>query len=225
VPRIDIPFTIDVPCRFRPAAPGAPLVLALHGQGESEGVMEERVGDRAADVAWAFPRAPYPEERRRRETIRIGYSWYQYTGDPDAFHESLRITGTWLLGVLDRMLEETKADPARVHLLGFSQGGYLAGSMAFTWPERFAGCAILGARYKTELLDGSRSSLHALRPLRFFGGHGTRDRAVKPAPSLEREEGMRAAGLDVTHREYATGHRVLPEMIDDVIGWLRGKCQ
>ncbi len=220
MPRIDIPFVTEVPCRFRSAAPGAPLVLALHGQGENEALMTERVGDRGSDLAWAFPRAPYPEERRRREEIRIGHSWYQYTGDPDAFHESLLLTGVWLLGVLDRMLAETKADPSCVHLLGFSQGGYLAGSMAFTWPERFAGCAILGARYKTELLEGGMDALHGTR---FFGGHGARDRAVKPAPSLEREAEMRAAGLDVTHRDYATGHRVLPEMIDDVIGWIRAE--
>ena len=74
---------------------------------------------------------------------------------------------------------------------------------------------------KTELLDGA---FGPLQPLRFFSGHGTRDRAVNPEPARERVEEMKAAGLDVTHREYACGHRVRPEMIDDVIDWIRSAC-
>jgi phospholipase/carboxylesterase len=212
-----VPVTPEVPCLVRPAEAGAPLVLALHGQGESEAVMAGRFVDEGPDVSWAFPRAPYPEERRRPDGIRVGHSWYQYTGDPDAFRESLRVTGAWVLGLLDRVLEETGADPDRVTLVGFSQGGYLAGSMAFTRPERFAAAALLGARYKTELLDGR---FERVRGLRYFSAHGARDRAVPPEPSRERVDEMRAAGLDVEHREYACGHRVIPEMVADLVAWI-----
>jgi phospholipase/carboxylesterase len=214
------PFRIDVPCLLRPAAKGAPLVVVLHGKGEDIPESVERVGARGSDLSWAFPRAPYPEEIGRRGEIEVGWSWYQYTGDPDEFRESLRVTGDWLLAVIDGALEETKADPSRVFLLGFSQGGYLAGSLALTRPDRFAGAALLGSRFKTELLDGD---LGGLGHLRLFAGHGSRDRAVKPEPAARRARELAEAGVAIEHREYRCGHRVLPEMMDDALEWLLGE--
>jgi phospholipase/carboxylesterase len=216
---IEFPFEVAVPCPVRPSETGAPLVVCFHGKGESPAEMIERVGDRRPEVAFAFPRAPFPEEIGRRGEMEIGWSWYQYTGDPDAFAESLRETGGWVLRLLDRVLEETGANAERVFLMGFSQGGYLAGSMVLTRPERFAGAALLGSRYKTELLDGD---LSGLAHLRLFAGHGSRDRAVKPEPAARCIAELRDAGVAVEHREYRAGHRVLPAMVDDALAFLLG---
>jgi phospholipase/carboxylesterase len=215
--RLEHPFTLSVPCLLRPARAGAPLVVALHGRWERETTMEKRIRRIRPDLAFAFPRAPYPDELKREGRIRVGYSWYQYTGDPAAFRESLRVTGDWLLGLIDRVVEETRADPARVCLMGFSQGGYLAGSLAMTRPERFAGVAVLGARYKTELLDGDAPELTRLR---LFAGHGSRDRSVAPGPAAAHVEELRRRGVSVDHREYDCGHRVVPEMVEDALAYL-----
>jgi phospholipase/carboxylesterase len=217
---LSLPFTIGVPCAYRAPRPGLPLVLAFHGKCEDETAMPRRVGEMGEDFAWAFPRAPYPEEYEFRGHARIGYSWYQYTGDAEAFAQSLRVTGGWVLRLLERILDETKADPERIYLMGFSQGGYLAGSMALTMPERFAGAALFGSRYKTELIeDGAGSRRH----LRLFSAHGKSDRFVKPEPAARCAAELKEAGLAVQHREYRCGHRVLPDMIDDALAHLIGR--
>jgi predicted esterase len=218
---LTLPFTIGVPCAYRAPEAGLPLVLAFHGKCEDETAMPRRVGEQGADLAWAFPRGPYPEEYRFRGHRRVGYSWYQYTGDAEAFARSLRVTGGWVLRLLDRVLEETRADAERVYLMGFSQGGYLAGSMALTMPERFAGAALFGSRYKTELLDGDLGA-EPLRRLRLFSAHGGRDRFVEPGPAARCAGELREAGLAVEHREYRCGHRVLPEMVEDALAHLTG---
>lgn len=214
---------MDLFATTRAAAPGAPLVIAFHGQWEDETAWPARLGDgfagtgRGHELTWVFPRGPYRDEAERRGRRLSGYSWYEYTGDRAAFAESLRETGGWVLELLDRALRETEVEREEVYLLGFSQGGYLAGSMALLWPERFAGAAILGSRFKTELLDGDFSRV---RDLRLFSGHGVRDRSVKPEPAAHCVQELIDGGVAVEHREYACGHRVLPEMIDDALAHL-----
>ena len=205
---------MEIEALTRPAAPGAPLVLALHGQWEDEHAWPERLRDRGGGLTWVFPRGPYHAEAERRGRRLSGRSWYEYTGDPAAFAASLRETGVWLLALLDRTLAATRADPTRVFVLGFSQGGYQGGSTALLWPERFAGAAILGSRFKTELLEGDFAGV---RPLRLFSGHGVRDRSVRPEPAAEHAKALIDAGVDLVHKEYACGHRVLPAMIDDAL--------
>lgn len=211
---------MDILATTRPAAPGAPLVLAFHGQWEDEHAWPERLGDKGRGLTWVFPRGPYHAEAERRGVHLSGQSWYEYTGDPAAFAGSLRETGGWVLALIDRVLAETRADPDKLYLLGFSQGGYQAGSMALLWPERFAGAAILGSRFKTELLGGDFTRV---RSLRLFSGHGIRDRSVKPEPAAHHAQLLVDAGAALEHREYACGHRVLPEMIDDALAHLLGR--
>jgi len=210
---------MDLVATTRAAAPGAPLVVALHGQWEDEAAWPRRLGDKGAKLTWVFPRGPYHAEAERRGVRLSGQSWYEYTGDRGAFAESLRETGGWVLACIDRVLAQTRADPDRVYLLGFSQGGYQAGSMALLWPERFAGAAILGSRFKTELLGGDFTHV---RKLRLFSGHGIRDRSVKPEPAAHHAQALVDAGVDLAHKEYVCGHRVLPEMIDDALAHLLG---
>jgi len=207
-------FAIDVPVRLH-ARPGAPLVVLLHGRGQDEDRVDRKIAGLDHSVAWCLPRAPYPMDVDGRDGRRVGYSWYQYTGDAEAFRRSLRVTGDWLNGVIDRAVASTGADASRVAIMGFSQGGYLAGSMALTWPERFVGAGVFGARLKTELLEGAAPD--ALRSVRLFAAHGTKDESVLPGPARAAVEWLRAAGVAVEHREYPVGHRLLPTMIADAL--------
>jgi len=201
----------------RDVGPGRPLVVAFHGQWEDETAWPGRLGERGRDLGWLFPRGPFRDAAERGGRRLEGWSWYQYTGDAGAFAASLAETGSWVLALLDRTLARTGADASRVFLLGFSQGGYLAGALALTHPERFAGAALLGARFKTELREGD---LGRLRHLRLFAGHGSRDRSVRPEPAVRSVRALRDAGLEVEHREYPCGHRVVPEMVDDALAYL-----
>jgi len=199
---------------IRDRGPGRPLVLAFHGRWEDEKAMLERVGASGPDLTWAFLRAPNKETQTFRGGPAVGYSWYDYNGVAEAFRRGLREIGQVVLEKLDEILLETGADPTRVYLLGFSQGGYLAGALAFTWPERFAGAALLGSRFKTELLE---EGFEKIQHLRLFSGHGERDRLVKPEPAARCVEELADAGIAIEHREYACGHRVVPAMIEDAL--------
>ncbi len=111
-------------------------------------------------------------------------------------------------------------DPARVVLVGFSQGGAMGLSLAITDPERVAAVAVL-AGY---LPDWARMQITpaslAGRPV--FIGHGTQDTTVPLARAAAMREALEAAGADVTYHEYPTGHKVNRQGMKDLKQWLAG---
>ncbi len=111
-------------------------------------------------------------------------------------------------------------DPARVVLVGFSQGGATGLSLAITDPERVAAVAVL-AGY---LPDWARMQITpaslAGRPI--FIGHGTQDTTVPLAKATVMREALEAAGADVTYHEYPTGHKVNRQGMKDLKQWLAG---
>jgi phospholipase/carboxylesterase len=117
----------DLPmvARWGTENPSAPLVVALHGNGTSEhSLIEISPWLPHGPVAYVAVRAPIEHG--------TGYSWYL---DQDGLPAACR----WLLDWLD-----TEGDPDRpVLLLGFREGGTLAGALVLDAPERFAGAALV----------------------------------------------------------------------------------
>jgi phospholipase/carboxylesterase len=119
-----------------------------------------------------------------------------------------------------RLPEVYPVDPARVVMVGFSQGGAVGLSLAITDPERVAAVAVL-AGY---LPDWARTQITpaslAGRPV--FIGHGTQDTTVPLARVAIMREALEAAGADVTYHEYPTGHKVNRQGMKDLKQWLAG---
>lgn len=223
-------FANDVPCHLHvPADPDGSLVVALHGMGQSAAHFAKDalplVPPRASLL---LPQGPYPFEIRRDAAPgdapappRQGNAWYVWTGDSDAFVRSLERTTAWLLGVVAAEVAAASLDPCRVALVGFSQGGYLAGFAAVRHADRFRALVVAAGRLKDEILADA-APLAARAGLRVLDVHGERDASVRPEPCRASAERLAALGLAVGFRTYDAGHAVLrdPRCRDDVQSFL-----
>jgi phospholipase/carboxylesterase len=221
-----VPFTRDVTVRYlAPAAHGdGSLLLALHGQGMSGERFAQWVAPLLPEqTAALLPDGPLPFEIRGSRGIRQGNGWYLYLGDGAAFVAEMERTGAWLLDLLADEVARRGIDPARVSLLGFSQGGYLAGHLGVTHAGRFRRLVVAGARMKDEVLADAAPRA-AAAGLEVLAVHGAEDPNVAPDASRRSADALTAAGLPVRFATFPGGHDVLrePACIETVRRFLGG---
>jgi phospholipase/carboxylesterase len=197
-------------CRPVDGANGA-LLVALHGQGMSGRRFAREILPLTPDgVTVLLPDAPMPFEVRRPHGIRQGNAWYVYTGDEAAFVDEMARTGAWVLELIDRTVAEHGLDAGRVDLLGFSQGGYLAGYVGIAHAERFRRLVVAGGRMKHEVLeDAARDAAARGVAPALLCVHGENDPSVRPAAVRESFEVLGSWGVPGTFRTYPAEHDVL----------------
>ncbi|MCE9637448.1 MAG: dienelactone hydrolase family protein [Planctomycetes bacterium] len=221
-------FSHDVPCEVRrPADADGSVVVALHGMGQSAAHFERDAAPLVPPGATLIlPQGPYPFEMRskdttRREPPRQGNAWYVWTGDSGAFVRSLADVASWLLAVIDSEIASEGLDGRRAALVGFSQGGYLAGFVGVRNAARFRALVVASGRMKDEILADAAPAA-AAAGLRVLDVHGEKDEAVRPEPCRASAERLAALGLPLEFRTYDAGHAVLRDARcrDDVKAFL-----
>ena len=182
-----------VPAGYRPDAP-APLAVKLHGAG-SDAKAALRPFLSRADVRGLLLLA----------TDARGRTWDVIEGGfgPD-------------VAVLDLALEAVFADyavdPARISLEGFSDGASYALSLGLVNGGVFRRVVAFSPGFMvTDRTDGRPS---------VFVSHGIHDR-VLPVDRCSRRlvPRLRAAGYDVTYREFDGGHAVPPDVAAEAEAW------
>ena len=215
------PFEIEV--RFelqRPPQAGEARSLAvlLHGMGQNAAVITSKLGAALGERRHLLvPNGPLPFETTSSEGRAIGHAWYLYTGDQQAFLESAGKTAHWLEGEIDRVVEREGLAPGRVHLVGYSQGGYLAGIMALHSPERYASLSSLCSRLKDEVLPAD-ADLSDLPPI--LSVHGEKDRFIPISRAQASAESLANRGAEVTFRAFPSGHGLTPAQAEAVASFL-----
>lgn len=223
---LEVPCTHAVRWLLRPAAaPPAsgrpPLLVCLHGQGQS-GARQARWMAEAVPphFAAAFPDGPWPfEVRRPGRPVRVGHAWYQFDGDRAALAARLAFVDGWLWRGIDAAARELGADGQRVFLAGFSQGAYFGHVSAIRHRERVRGWIGQAGGFRSEYLGG---------PLPDLGGravllqHGTADETLPPQDA-ERVAGLlRGAGATVEIALHEAGHVITGAMARQARAWLEG---
>ncbi len=158
-----------------------PAIAFLHGSGEcgTDSMAPTRVGIGPALAAhperWPFV-VLFPQKPRDDE------EWEE--------REAL------VLRVLDDARAHAAVDPARVALVGISQGGHGVWMIGARHPERFA-CLVAGCGYGRE-----RTVAPRIASLPVWAFHGLRDDIVDPRDTEQIVAGLRAErlrrGLDTT---------------------------
>lgn len=225
------PFTHDVVCDLHlPDDSDGSLVVALHGMGQRVGSFtEDAVAITPPRAALIVPRGPFPFEKRRPEGPPVqAHAWYVWTGDQTAFLKSMERVSQWLLRVIDAQIAAAQQfgaelDSRRAGLVGFSQGGYLAGYLAVRNPGWFRACVVAAGRIKDEVLADAAPRA-AAAGLRFLDVHGDQDEFVRHEACRASAERIAALGVPVDFRTYACGHDVLrhPQCRADVQSFLEG---
>lgn len=127
-------YLLHLPPDHDPAGDTAiPLIVALHGGSSSPWTMlvESRLND-AADAAGQM--VVYP--------AALGYDWGLNANpdDPDQQEDDIGFIGA----LIDQLVADYQADPARVYLVGYHDGGLMAYKFACVTPENFQAIAVVG---------------------------------------------------------------------------------
>lgn len=172
------------------------LLVTLHGMGDS--IEGYRWLPQALDLPWMnylLVNAP--------DDYFGGFSWFDFYGDPIPGIERSR---EMVVELLDA--QHKAGFPAdQVTVFGFSQGCVMALEVGFRYPRRFAGLVgVSGLVPQPEVL--LREMPMMAREQRMLFTHGTMDSLIPCGPVRQQVDGLRAAGLNITWREFHKAHSV-----------------
>jgi poly(hydroxyalkanoate) depolymerase family esterase len=136
-----------------------PLVVVLHGSTQAAESYNAGSGWSALSEKCGFALL-FPEQKRSNNATR-GFNWFKPGDNRRDGGEPLSIRQ-----MIGRVVEDHAIDPSRVFITGLSSGGAMTSVMLATYPEVFAGGAIIGG-----LPYRSADSLtQALFRMKGFGG-------------------------------------------------------
>lgn len=152
----------------------------------------------------------------------VGYAWYPMSmgGPPDV--EAILSSRKKLQTFLDECLRTYRIDEKKLVVLGFSQGGVMAYSLALADPGRFAGLAVLSSWLPKELVPRLNVT-DTVQSLPTLVQHGTQDPMIEVARARSSVEALRQLKMPVTFREYEMGHEIRPHSLADLSAWLEEK--
>jgi phospholipase/carboxylesterase len=203
--------SVVVPARA-PSARGPALVL-LHGLGSNE-------RDLLSLAAAVDPRFTVYSLRAPLPLGPDAWSWFpvRFT-DQGPVHDVAQAEHSRrrLVQFLEHLRAQPNVDPARVYLLGFSQGAILSLSVALTRPELIAGAVVLSGRTLPEVAAQAHASS---TPPRVLLLHGLRDGVLPWANAPASQQALRAVGIEPLLKSYDADHEVNAEMRADLVAWL-----
>ena len=177
-------------------ADGAPLVVVLHGCTQNAAVYDSGSGwsQLAAREGFALL---YPEQQRANNS-NLCFNWYSPDDARRGRGEAMSISQ-----MVTHMTKLHELDKSQVFVTGLSAGGAMTSVMLATYPELFAGGAVIaglpfatadtlpealsrmrgqGGPGRQQLADRARSAASHSGPLPTLSvWHGTQDRIVDPA--------------------------------------------
>lgn len=199
------------------SAAKAPLLLLLHGVGSDERDLmglAPHLDPRAFIVSARAPNALGPGAN----------AWFTFSVRPDgtrlvdtAQAEASRLRILQFLG--EFLAAEPGIDPARVYLVGFSQGAIMAASVLLTEPARVGGIVMMSGRVLPEAL-AARAPDAALAGKPVLVVHGTADGVLPIAHGRETRAAFSKLPLALTYQEFAMGHEVSAQSLAAVTAWL-----
>ena len=211
--------TLELQSGDHPAA----SIIVLHGLGADGNdfvpIAEQLDLSTVGPVRFVFPSAPV-----RPVTINGGYqmrAWYDILATDLVRREDeagLRASAAEIHALIDR--EAARGiPPARIVLMGFSQGCAMALMVGLRAPQRLAGLvAWSGYLPLAASTAAERSTANAGVPI--LMGHGRFDAMVAPARGMASRDALLALGYPVQWHDYPMEHSVCPDEIVDLNRWL-----
>jgi phospholipase/carboxylesterase len=152
----------------------------------------------------------------------VGYGWYPSTrgGPPDM--PAIFAAREKLWAFIDAAGERFAIDRTRLILLGFSQGGVMAYSLALAQPQRFAALVAMSTWLPPALAD-NLSADEAVQRLPILVQHGSRDDMIQVERARQAVASLRQGRMPLTYREYDMGHEINAQSLTDLSAWLQEK--
>ena len=203
---------------YQPPGPGPhPTILTLHGRGANAfdllGLAPYLCGGKFLLIC---PQAPL-------ETPigpdAVGYAWYSMSlgGPPDI--QGMLSSQRQLQSFLDQCISRYPIDEKKLLVLGFSQGGVMAYSLALANPARFAALVALSSWLPPELVAHLNVGDRA-QSLPTLVHHGTQDPTIEIERARSSVQRLRELKVPLTFKEYEMGHEIRPRSLADLSAWL-----
>lgn len=203
---------------YQPAGSGPfPTVLTLHGRGANAmdllGLAPYLGGGKFMVICPQGPlETPIGPDA-------VGYAWYPLSMGGPINTGAMMDSHAKLRAFLEACVRVYPVDTNKVALLGFSQGGVMAYSLALAQPQRFVALAALSTWLPKELLPQLNVS-SAVQSLPTLVQHGTQDPLIEIDRARGSVEALRQMGVPLTFREYEMGHEIRPTSLSDLSAWL-----
>jgi predicted esterase len=174
-----------------------PLLVLLHGAGESTESVLERIGS-VSDEAGVAVLAPASRES----------TW-------DAIRGGFARDVTFVNRALERVFETVAIDAARIAVGGFSDGATYAVSLGLINGDLFSRVVAFSPGFVVDRTPHGKPQI--------FVSHGRED-PILPISRCGRPivARLRERGYDVTFREFDGGHEVPEAIARDAIRWMAG---
>ena len=157
--------------------PGAPLVVVLHGCGQTAAAYASGAG--WVELADAYGFAVLCPEQTRANNANLCFNWFEPGDTQRGAGEAASIAQ-----MVRHAIAALRADARRVFITGLSAGGAMTTVMLATYPETFYGGAVVaGLPYAAA--RGVNDALGAMRRIPDLpaGAWGDKVRAAAPAPA------------------------------------------
>jgi phospholipase/carboxylesterase len=204
----------------RPAAgndPHPPLLVLFHGYGSNE---EDLFGL----TPYIDPQFLVLSTRAPIMLMPGMYAWFEIGFTPDGVIAVDDVQARHAAHVTAQFVEQATqayhADPSRVVVAGFSQGGTMAALTALTRPDLVAGAAVLSGIVPSTIID-ELPDRAALINKPFLVIHGTHDQVVSIAHGRASRDFLSQLGVALTYREYPMAHEINLEALLDLTEWLK----
>lgn len=153
------------------------------------------------------------------------YAWYHLRPEPAGWAidaGEAEQSRELLARFIEELADAYEVDPARIYLLGFSQGATMSLSLALSVPEKLAGVVAMSAWIPPGVPARAAPS-EALRDLPILVLHGTQDPILPLHHGRAIRERLTPLPVALTYREYEMGHYVSEESLAAAVAWLRDR--
>ncbi len=197
----------------------SPAVVLFHGRGADETDL--------LPIVEYLPETLHVFAVRAPLSLEDGYGWYQMAVGQGGLHnsqpktDSLSETLTRVGRFLKYITTTYDIAASKIGLLGFSQGGTLAISLAIEMPQRTAWVVAMHA-YLPDSHRGAQQLVDA-RSVPMFLGAGEVDLVVPEERTKRAHTRLQDGGIDVTYRSYSTGHSAHEQELQDIGRWVSAR--
>lgn len=194
----------------------AGLLVLLHGYGADEKDLMGLSPALDPSLRILSVRAPHP-------TPMGGYAWFGIEFDSEIRSYDLDQAASSLDDLVEFLSELRREVAGPMAIVGFSQGAMMAFAAVARQPELAGSVALMSGKALDSLLPADPPQ--GLDAVRFLIQHGTYDPLVPVENGRELDALLTRWGVDHEYREYAMGHAVSAESLDDLARWLVGRLE
>jgi len=163
----DRPFTLVLPNNYQSGTP-APLIIGLHGYtAESPYAQSYFALGKVADEKGIL--TVYPSGSKDSN----GYLFWNATPACCNFDSSTVDDEAYLLSIIDSVSKDYSVDPARIYIIGHSNGGFMAHRMACNQADRIAAIVSLAG-----MTYSNPKSCKPTSPVSVLQIHGSNDAVI-----------------------------------------------